>query len=217
VGAGERAAWALEKFFRFCGFALTGGLKGSEYTFYKTYKEKPTAMPEPPREQQQRPISDPDQAHLPARAIPPLAVQSPFAVPALPETAGDRGAGESSPTGQGTPAGAAELPGAAASRAARPGLPAMAGGRTGRLPGPMRPRPPKLYRIGEVVAYAALSRQTVHNYTTMGLLHEAAWTEGGHRLYDESVFERLDAITAMKAQGRSLEDIREHFEQVAGV
>ncbi len=74
-----------------------------------------------------------------------------------------------------------------------------------------RPRPPKLYRIGEIVAYSTLSRQTVHNYTTMGLLREVAWTDGGHRLYDESVFERLDMIAELRAQGRSIEAIREHF------
>ena len=81
-----------------------------------------------------------------------------------------------------------------------------ASGRSGR-----RPRPEKLYRIGEVVAYSGLSRQTVHNYTTMGLLRTARWTDGGHRLYDESVFERLDEIAAMKTGGKGLQEIREHF------
>ncbi len=74
-----------------------------------------------------------------------------------------------------------------------------------------KPRPPKLYRIGEVVEYCGKSRQTVHNYTTMGLLPESRWTKGGHRLYDESVFERLDLIAEMKARGKSLEEIREYF------
>ena len=89
-----------------------------------------------------------------------------------------------------------------------------------RRPGPLarqegpRLRPPKLYRIGEVVAYSGLSRQTIHNYTTMGLLREAGWTEGGHRLYEESAFQRLDEIADMKARGRSLQDIREHFASV---
>jgi len=83
----------------------------------------------------------------------------------------------------------------------------------GRLAGRQhrRPRPPKLYRIGEVVDYSDVSRQTIHNYTTMGLLHESKWTAGGHRLYDESVFERLDTITELKSQNKSLQDIREYF------
>ena len=74
-----------------------------------------------------------------------------------------------------------------------------------------RPRPPKLYRIGEVVEYAGMSRQTIHNYTNMGLLPENRWTSGGHRLYDESVFERLDLIVELKTQNKSLQDIRNYF------
>jgi len=81
---------------------------------------------------------------------------------------------------------------------------------SGSVPrGGSRPRPPKLYRIGEVVSYSGVSRQTVHNYTIMGLLHEAQWTEGGHRLYDESVFARLDLVVEFKSQGKSLVEIRE--------
>ena len=71
--------------------------------------------------------------------------------------------------------------------------------------------PPKLYRIGEVVEYSGVSRQTIHNYTTMGLLCESRWTRGGHRLYDESAFERLDKIAELKAQNKSLEEIRQYF------
>ncbi|MBC8481391.1 MAG: MerR family transcriptional regulator, partial [Planctomycetes bacterium] len=51
--------------------------------------------------------------------------------------------------------------------------------------------PEKLYRIGELVRYTPFSRQTLHNYTIMGLIRESQWTQGGHRLYDESVFEKL--------------------------
>ena len=76
---------------------------------------------------------------------------------------------------------------------------------------PPRQRPPKLYRIGEVVDYSGVSRQTIHNYATMGLIRESRWTAGGHRLFDESVFERLDQIAEMKAASKSLQDIRDHF------
>jgi hypothetical protein len=72
-----------------------------------------------------------------------------------------------------------------------------------------RPIPPKLYKIGEVAGYAGTSRQTIHNYTIMGLIQESQWSQGGHRLYDETVFPRLDEILGMKAQRRSLKDIRE--------
>jgi DNA-binding transcriptional MerR regulator len=45
----------------------------------------------------------------------------------------------------------------------------------------------------------------------MGLLPEERWTRGGHRLYAESVFDRLDEIAGMKAASKSMREIREHF------
>ena len=65
--------------------------------------------------------------------------------------------------------------------------------------------PAKLYRIGELVDYTPFSRQTIHNYTIMGLIREAKWTEGGHRLYDESVFERLSEIMQLRKTKTLLE------------
>jgi len=64
------------------------------------------------------------------------------------------------------------------------------------------------------VEHVGMSRQTVHNYAIMGLLQEARWTRGGHRLFDESVFERLRVIADMKSRKRSLHDIREYFERL---
>jgi DNA-binding transcriptional MerR regulator len=68
--------------------------------------------------------------------------------------------------------------------------------------------PAKLYRIGELVTYTPFSRQTIHNYTIMGLIREAKWTEGGHRLYDESVFRRLSEISRLR-KTKTLSEIRE--------
>lgn len=59
--------------------------------------------------------------------------------------------------------------------------------------------PPKLYRIGEITRHTGLSRQTIHNYTTMGLIRESERTPGGHRLYDECVFHVLHRIADLKA------------------
>jgi len=67
--------------------------------------------------------------------------------------------------------------------------------------------PVKLYRIGDLVRYTPLSRQTIHNYTVMGLIQEADYTEGGHRLYDESVFELLLKIEELK-KTKTLSEIR---------
>ncbi len=71
-------------------------------------------------------------------------------------------------------------------------------------------RPPlkKLYKIGEVMRYSGLSRQTIHNYTMLGLITEEERTPSGHRLYGESVFYRLERIQSLKRQ-MSLKEVRE--------
>lgn len=74
--------------------------------------------------------------------------------------------------------------------------------------------PRKLYRIGEVMQHSGLSRQTLHNYTVFGLISEAERTTGGHRLYEESVFERLEQIEALK-RSRSLKEIRDLLREPA--
>jgi DNA-binding transcriptional MerR regulator len=71
--------------------------------------------------------------------------------------------------------------------------------------------PQKLYRIGEIVHCTPYSRQTIHNYTIMGLIREAAWTNGGHRLYDEGVFKRLSRIAELR-KTKTLSQIREIFD-----
>lgn len=68
--------------------------------------------------------------------------------------------------------------------------------------------PPKLYKIGEVMKFTGLSRQTLHNYTMMGLIHAAERTESGHRLYGEGVFERIEKIERWKAH-RPLREVKE--------
>ncbi len=67
--------------------------------------------------------------------------------------------------------------------------------------------PPKLYRIGEIVRHTGLSRQTIHNYTVLGLISETDWTPGGHRLYEESVFFRLQRVAELKSR-RSIAEIK---------
>ncbi|RKY77346.1 hypothetical protein DRQ00_07135 [candidate division KSB1 bacterium] len=74
--------------------------------------------------------------------------------------------------------------------------------------------PPKLYRIGEIVQYSGLSRQTIHNYTTMGLITEVCRSSGGHRLYDETVFARLDLIEQLKRRNKSMREIRKYFDEM---
>ena len=66
--------------------------------------------------------------------------------------------------------------------------------------------PRKLYKIGEVMRYTGLSRQTIHNYTMLGLLTEEERTESGHRLYGEDVFERVERIKALR-ESKTLKQI----------
>jgi DNA-binding transcriptional MerR regulator len=68
--------------------------------------------------------------------------------------------------------------------------------------------PRKLYKIGEVMEFSGLSRQTVHNYTILGLITEEQRTQGHHRLYGEEVFERLRVIQDLKRQKKTLKEIR---------
>ena len=70
--------------------------------------------------------------------------------------------------------------------------------------------PPKLYKIGEVMRYSKVSRQTLHNYTMLGLIKEAERTESGHRLYDEEVFARLEEINRLK-KTMTLTEIKEYL------
>ena len=71
----------------------------------------------------------------------------------------------------------------------------------------------KLYKIGEVMQYTGLSRQTVHNYTLAGLIQEARRTVSGHRLYDESVFDRLEQIKTLQSKNYTLLQIKKILEQ----
>ena len=71
----------------------------------------------------------------------------------------------------------------------------------------------KLYKIGEVMQYAGLSRQTVHNYTLAGLIQEARRTPSGHRLYDDTVFDRLEQIKVLQSKNYTLFQIKKILEE----
>jgi len=69
-------------------------------------------------------------------------------------------------------------------------------------------KPEKYYKIGEVMKYSGLSRQTIHNYTMLGLIEPARETDSGHRLYTEDVFSRLEKIKRYKLH-RTLREVKE--------
>lgn len=66
----------------------------------------------------------------------------------------------------------------------------------------------KLYKMGEVVRYSGLSRQTLHNYNVAGLITEAERTPKGHRLFNESVFDRLEKIKMLQSKNYTLVQIK---------
>lgn len=73
-------------------------------------------------------------------------------------------------------------------------------------------QPRKLYRISEILYFlqqggTRISRQTLHNYTLMGLISEDCRTPAGHRLYDANVFKRLRKIELLKRH-RTLSEIK---------
>lgn len=70
----------------------------------------------------------------------------------------------------------------------------------------------KLFKIGEVMEYSGLSRQTIHNYTLAGLISEARRTQSGHRLYDETVFDKIEKIKVLQAKNYTLMQIKKILE-----
>lgn len=74
---------------------------------------------------------------------------------------------------------------------------------------PFEPR--KLYRTEEVLQAAGISRQVLYSYINLGLITPAEVTRTGRRLFDESVFRRLDLIRELNRSGYTLRDIRETF------
>jgi DNA-binding transcriptional MerR regulator len=73
--------------------------------------------------------------------------------------------------------------------------------------------PRKLWKIGEVARHTAVSRQTIHNYTLLGLIAEEERTESGHRLYGDGVFKALAVIERLKGEGKTLAEIARRVER----
>ncbi len=67
--------------------------------------------------------------------------------------------------------------------------------------------PRKLFKVGEIMRHTKLSRQTVHNYTMLGLIKPAERTDSGHRLYGEEVFDRIKKIELLKLH-HTLDEVR---------
>lgn len=69
----------------------------------------------------------------------------------------------------------------------------------------------KLFKTGEVLKRSGLSREVFYRYLNIGLIKEAGRTAGGHNLFDESVFARLELIQQLNRTGYPLRDIKDIF------
>lgn len=72
-------------------------------------------------------------------------------------------------------------------------------------------QPERLYRTEEVLRATGISRQVLYRYITLGFITPAEVTETGRRMFDESVFGRLDLIRELNQSGYTLREIRETF------
>lgn len=70
-------------------------------------------------------------------------------------------------------------------------------------------KPKKLWKVGDLVRHTGLSRQTLHNWVQLGLICEAEQTDSGHRLYDDTVWRRLEQIQRWRRRGKGLRQIAE--------
>ncbi|WP_223702564.1 MerR family transcriptional regulator [Sutcliffiella deserti] len=63
--------------------------------------------------------------------------------------------------------------------------------------------------IKELTKQTGITVRTMRYYDQIGLLHPAAKTEGGHRLYEEEEIKKLQEIQFLKTLGFSLQEIKE--------
>ncbi len=71
------------------------------------------------------------------------------------------------------------------------------------------------YTTGELAKLCQVSVRTVQFYDTKGLLHPAALSEGGRRLYTEADLSKLRLICVLKSLGLSLDAIKGILESPA--
>lgn len=71
----------------------------------------------------------------------------------------------------------------------------------------------KLFRVGEIIEYSGLSRQTIHLYTQMQLIKEERRSGSGYRLYTEDVFKIIEQIKELQKKGKTLLQIKEMLDK----
>ncbi|WP_369902163.1 MerR family transcriptional regulator [Bacillus manliponensis] len=71
----------------------------------------------------------------------------------------------------------------------------------------------KSYTIGEFVHKSKVNVRTLRYYDSIDLLKPSNYTSGGHRLYSEDDFLKLQQIKALKFLGFSLKEIKEMLQK----
>ena len=69
----------------------------------------------------------------------------------------------------------------------------------------------KLYKTGEVIKRAGISREVFYRYLTMGLVKPAQVSSGGHNLFSEVVFRHVELIQRLNDSGFTLRDIKDTY------
>lgn len=76
-------------------------------------------------------------------------------------------------------------------------------------------------QIGELAKRAGVSHRTIHYYERIGLMKPAEREGAGYRYYDETAYQRLEKIAALKRLGLSLDEIADvidlYFEDASGI
>ena len=69
----------------------------------------------------------------------------------------------------------------------------------------------RLYKTGEVLKRAGITREVFYRYLTMGLVKPARVSPGGHNLFSKSVFRHIELIRKLNNSGFTLRDIKDIY------
>jgi len=66
-------------------------------------------------------------------------------------------------------------------------------------------------KIGELARRTGLTRQAIHQYVQLGLIHPVQHTRGGQRLFDKGAIQRIELVRKLLDSGYTLQALRETF------
>jgi DNA-binding transcriptional MerR regulator len=74
--------------------------------------------------------------------------------------------------------------------------------------------PDTIYMTSDLVSVTGLGRHTIYYYLKLGLIEETGRTwRGNYRYFNQSVVERLQQIIDLRAEGLSLDAIKQRLEE----